>query len=65
MVFSFNQHEMTVKKVFGAWVDAEKRYTGTPPILICKTYPGIRQPGYLANGRRQDRMTYFEFVPHL
>ena len=29
---------MTVNKVFGAWVDAEKYYIGTPPIIDCRIY---------------------------
>ena len=64
LVSNINQHKMTANKVFDAWVDAEKRYIGTPPILDCKIYPEFCPPENLANSKSQDPSRYFLVATH-
>ena len=64
LVFNFNQHKMRVNEGLGAWIDAQKYYTGTPPILDCKIYPEFCRHENLANGKTQDPSMYFLVATH-
>ena len=54
LVSIMNQHKLTINKGFDAWVDAEKYYIGTPPILDSKIYPDFCRHENLANGKSLD-----------
>ena len=50
---------MTVNRGFGAWVDAEKYYIGTPPFLDCKIYPEFCRHEHLANSKTGSEQVLF------